>query len=96
MQPVFVDSVDRSIPSAPSVLPNVIEESARTAVPRGGVDFVLIAEATGMILLPRCRRSVDANGVLDAGLFYTISIQYVDLNICYMGPDGSCGECLEI
>ncbi|KAF8319697.1 alpha/beta-hydrolase [Clavulina sp. PMI_390] len=43
---VYVDGVDNSVPSMLSVMPNVIEKSARTVVMHGLVDYVLIAEGT--------------------------------------------------
>ena len=33
-----------------SVMPNVIEKSARTVVMHGGVDYILIAEGTRCVL----------------------------------------------
>ncbi|KAF9506080.1 hypothetical protein BS47DRAFT_1378162 [Hydnum rufescens UP504] len=44
--PVYVGDGDTSLGSSLSVLPNVIEKSARTVIMHGGVDFVLIAEGT--------------------------------------------------
>ncbi|QRV80164.1 Serine carboxypeptidase [Ceratobasidium sp. AG-Ba] len=43
---VFVNGMDRSVPTMLSVMPNVIEKSERTVVMHGGIDFVLIAEGT--------------------------------------------------
>jgi hypothetical protein len=90
-----VDAVDNSIPSALSVLPNVIEKSVRTVVLHGGVDFVLIAEGT------RCD-FVSPTVVVPWMLmwswtpFYRIAIQYVATFIYVTwGPDGLCGECQE-
>jgi carboxypeptidase D len=51
---VCTDSVfskgDGSLPSALTVLPNVIEKSNRSVIVHGLADFVLIAEGTRIVL----------------------------------------------
>jgi len=44
--PVYVGNGDTSLPSTLSVMPNVIEKSARSVIMQGLLDFVIIAEGT--------------------------------------------------
>jgi carboxypeptidase D len=41
---------DASLPSAFTVLPNVIEKNKRTVIAHGRLDFLLIAEGTRIVL----------------------------------------------
>jgi carboxypeptidase D len=47
---VFAGGRDKSLPSALSVLPGVIERSKRTVIVHGLADFVLIAEGTRVVI----------------------------------------------
>jgi carboxypeptidase D len=47
---VFPQDGDASLPSAFTVLPNVIEKSKRSVIVHGLADFVLIADGTRIVL----------------------------------------------
>jgi carboxypeptidase D len=51
---------DASLPSAFTVLPNVIEKSKRSVVAHGLLDFLLIAEGT-RIILQKCVFTLSAS-----------------------------------
>jgi carboxypeptidase D len=47
---VFLQGDDASLPSAYTVLPNVIEKSQRSVIAHGLADFILIAEGARIVL----------------------------------------------
>ncbi len=63
---------DKSLPSALTVLPNVIEKSSRSLIVYGLADFLLIAEGA-RIVLQKC-------------VFYTVSVDESVLNNVLVRP----------
>ncbi|KAF8335498.1 alpha/beta-hydrolase [Cantharellus anzutake] len=100
-KPVYVNGQDNSVPSMLSVMPNVIQKSARTVVMHGLADYVLIAEGTRIAIqnmtcmgglkgfrTPIVKESFVIDGFGAIGNLHQERMTYVEVNLAgHMMPE---------